>query len=204
MTYIIGLTGPADSGKSTAGSMIQAMLGDACHVMAFADPLKRFCKEVFDFGDDQLHGALKEVSDVRYPRFRGTRTTYLTPREAMQTLGSDWGRKCYENVWAELGMRTAKRCGKHVVVLTDVRFINEAAAILGEGGAVVGIYRDVPALPGVSSEHDSEREMGTDHFQALITHRIDNAGTLADLSTAVRTLLDDLGLTDRAVVTTGA
>jgi hypothetical protein len=33
--------------------------------------------------------------------------SHLTPREAMQTLGTEWGRACYEDVWAALGVRRA-------------------------------------------------------------------------------------------------
>jgi hypothetical protein len=34
---------------------------------------------------------------------------YLTPRYALQLLGTEWGRQCYPDTWAALCVRTAKR-----------------------------------------------------------------------------------------------
>lgn len=65
---IIALAGPAFSGKDTVGRIIQAEMGDAVKLIAFAEPIKRFCREVFDWTDEHTNGALKLVPDTRYPR----------------------------------------------------------------------------------------------------------------------------------------
>ena len=90
--------------------------------MAWADPMKRFCQEVFGFSDEQLWGGseLRMLPDQRYPRptdrpLDGSANVtvhdleYLTPRYALQTLGTGWGRSCYERVWVDYGVRQAKR-----------------------------------------------------------------------------------------------
>jgi hypothetical protein len=114
---IIGIAGRARAGKSTAASVLVKEFGfvEVC----LADPLKRICKEVFAFTDEQLWGPseYRNAPDMRYPRHNGDLSTtskvlaqwplYLTPRYALQTLGTEWGRKCYRDVWVDLAIRTA-------------------------------------------------------------------------------------------------
>jgi hypothetical protein len=89
--------------------------------IAWADPLKRFCMEIFGFSREQLWGTseLRVLPDMRYPRPKdrpldgSTDVTvhdveYLTPRYALQALGTGWGRSCYEDIWVEYGVRQAK------------------------------------------------------------------------------------------------
>lgn len=65
---IIGLCGLAGSGKDTAADFLVKKSGYV--KVAFADPLKRICKEVFQFSDEQLWGpsAARNGPDTRYPR----------------------------------------------------------------------------------------------------------------------------------------
>jgi len=89
--------------------------------IAWADPLKRYCQEVFGFSDEQLWGSsdVRVLPDTRYPRPKDRpldgsadvtvhALEYLTPRYALQTLGTGWGRNCYERVWVDYGVRQAK------------------------------------------------------------------------------------------------
>lgn len=114
---IIGITGYAGSGKDTIADILVRDHGFG--KVAFADPLKRICKEVFDFSDEQLWGSSskRDEPDLRYPRFEGNLGTpaqalaqwphYLTPRYALQQLGSEWGRHCHKDVWVNYAMRIA-------------------------------------------------------------------------------------------------
>lgn len=180
-TRLIGLSGFAKSGKNTVGDMIPGAQ------LAFADPLKRFCKRVFDFSDAQVWGNEKEVMDTRYPRPDGS---YLTAREAMQTLGTEWGRKCYPNIWAEYGVREAlailkeleKESAKGFAIITDVRFINEAKAIRAVGGEVWQIHR---AGVGPLNDHPSEMEQTTQEFLYNVDVHVRNDGTLDELRSKV-------------------
>lgn len=130
---------------------------------------------------------------------------YLSPRVALQTLGTDWGRACYEDVWVDYVMRVCRflqsgRCGysrakgvfdisdlvdaglvvpKTDVVISDVRFRNEVDAIKA-GGCVFRIVR--PSADGVVGleGHASEEEQKTlpdDVFDGVI----DNSHSLAVL-----------------------
>lgn len=128
---IVGISGVAGSGKDTvAGYLVERGFVP----IALADGMKRICKEVFDFSDEQLWGPspYRNAPDERYPRPHsgvpggqcaccGSREygegaysdhrvqCYLTPRYALQLLGTEYGRHCYPNVWVDYTMRIAQQ-----------------------------------------------------------------------------------------------
>lgn len=127
---IVGIMGKAGSGKDTAADMLVERFQFVR--VALADPLKRFCEEVFEFTPLQLWGPSEQrnAPDSRYPRtdllpagpptaigntgftrqpLQRVTADNLSPRYALQTLGTEWGRHCYENVWADYAMRVAHR-----------------------------------------------------------------------------------------------
>jgi hypothetical protein len=134
---LIGISGPAGSGKDAAGNFLVEDFGFT--KVALADPLKRLTRDVYDFTDEQLWGPsqFRNAPDKRFPRpckacggsgfippsstrpagtptnpcyaCHGERVTYLTPREALQKLGTEWGRECYPNTWVDLCIRTARK-----------------------------------------------------------------------------------------------
>lgn len=188
MGKIVAIMGLARSGKDTAADYLVRHHGLVR--VALADPMKRFCAQVFDFTHDQLHGNLRDAPDHRYPRLTWREgstpetevgvTEYLTPRFALQTLGTEWGRACYENVWIDYGLRVAHtvleghdydpyrgivlRTKPPVlfpvrgVVFSDLRFQNEFDAFKKAGALMVRIHRPgtepVVGLPGHASERD--------------------------------------------------
>lgn len=113
---IIALTGKAGSGKSTIADILVAQHGFVA--VSLADPMKRFLREIFDFSTDQLWGSseLRNAPDARYPakveKFMGEevahwdRPNHLTPRHALQKLGTEWGRAMFEDVWIDYALRT--------------------------------------------------------------------------------------------------
>ena len=211
MSKLVAIMGKGRSGKDTTG----AYLVDRHHFLrvAFADPMKRFCAEVFDFDHDQLHGEKRDAPDLRYvraanrvgsdPTTEVAVPTYLTPRFALQTLGSEWGRTCYPNVWIEYALRVAKtlltdrdmdytpagglftRCTQRPpgagVVFTDARFRNELEAMKAAGAVAVYITRhDLAPLAGGIAGHASEAEqdgISRTEFDVVLH----NDGTIADL-----------------------
>lgn len=134
---LIGICGPAGSGKDAAGNFLVEDFGFT--KVALADPLKRLARDVYDFTDEQLWGPsqFRNAPDKRFPRpcktcngtgdkvpssdepmepcfgCHGERVTYLTPREALQKLGTEWGRECYPNTWVDLCIRTARKLLDH-------------------------------------------------------------------------------------------
>lgn len=210
---IIGIVGKAGSGKDAVAGMIPG-----AKRFSFADPLKEFCAEVFDWSREQLWGPseLRNVPDKRYPmagnrpsvpggpngcpNCRGTSptcqycsgggTAYLTPRYALQQLGTEWGRHCYPDVWAQLGVRKAQAWGNRgygskIAVFSDCRFINEAVAIRAAGGKIWCVTRSGSGLTGAAGTHPSEVEQ--EQIQA--DFELQNTGTLEDLKRAVNEAL---------------
>jgi hypothetical protein len=118
---IVGISGLAGSGKDVVASILKRY--HSFETLSFSDPMKRFCKEVLGFTDDQLWGPspLRNAEDERFPRYteeewstarsqdslpKGPR--YLSPRHALQALGTEWGRNCYPDIWVDYAIRTAK------------------------------------------------------------------------------------------------
>lgn len=182
---LIALAGRAGSGKNAVASMLGA------HEISFAEPLKQICQQVFAFSDAQLFGPSSERNrpDYRYPLPAGG---HLTARHALQTLGTEWARACYENVWADLGVRRALEylhAGPgRVVVITDCRFLNEARAVRSAGGEVWRVVRPGAGLAGAAGLHPSEAEQESPAFLEQVTRTITNDGTLADLAETVNAL----------------
>lgn len=180
---IIGITGRAGAGKDTVGSMLVYEHG--FHRLALADPIKRGLEAMFGFGatiwDDReaKERPVAQHCDVTLP-------LDVTFRRLAQTLGTEWGRDMIaSDVWlrcAEARIRQikAERFPYHAkgVVITDVRFDNEADFIHEMGGTVVRIERGV----GDVAAHISEA--GVSERKVDVT--IWNNHTIEDLRTIVR------------------
>lgn len=216
---IIGISGLAGSGKDTAADFLVKDHGFA--KLSFADPMKRFCREVFDFTEEQLWGpsSARNAPDPRYLRRRITNEfgdhlhdEYLTPRHALQTLGTEWGRDCFPSIWVDYAIRMARMLEKSKggvdytaqqgafkaarpalsgVAIADCRFRNEISTIQKVGGKVIRIARPEAGLGGPAGLHPSEKEMAEipdDAFDLVI----ENTGTLeryrAQVAEAVRRL----------------
>lgn len=150
---LIGLTGPARSGKDTAGQHIALRYGFDRY--AFAKPLKDGLRAMFQLTDDHLDGALKE---------RPLPDLGRSPRELMQTIGTEWGRHMvHPDLWLLLAERRILNVREETarlgygftgLVITDVRFENEAALIRRHGGSVIHLVRpDAPDVRAHSSEN---------------------------------------------------
>lgn len=266
MSLIIGITGlhqDSEKTRRTIGAGKDAAAARLIEKHGFvrigiADHLKRICKDVFDFSDEQLWGPSEERNkpDRRYPRggkhgpetmktylglkakreelerlrpddyevkhHEALRTeaeyeamAFLTPRYALQQLGTEWGRTCYDSVWIEDALRIAQKllssadgwrynektgldysvgCNKPAgVVFSDVRFHNEYNAIKKAGGKLVRVRRFSwePFRKGVDTMHQSETELlgyGDEKFDYII----DNGGDLHHLGMLVDRMYDTL------------
>lgn len=94
---------------------------------------------------------------------------HITPRLAMQTLGTEWGRRLYGNIWIVATMNTIQGSDHDKWVIPDVRFRNEVHAIQDRGGLVVRLLRGKMA-----HDHQSEiemAEMGHNEFDWVIDNR---------------------------------
>lgn len=199
---LVGIAGFAGSGKDTVADMLSAHYG--FQKVSLADPLKRICKEVFGFSDVSLWGPSSYRNDPA-PGWAG-----LTPRQALQQLGTEWGRGCHPDVWVRAGIRTAREIldtgagytakfgvdresilyfpKVEGVAFADVRFRNEIEAIQGAGGYVVRVHRRGSGLSGEAGLHASERELASIP-SGCFAAELENDGTLDELRASVRELV---------------
>lgn len=129
--FVIGFTGKARSGKSTAGQHLIEYYG--FQRVRFAGPLKEMMAAI-GLTPAEIDGEFKEKP--------AGRLNGKTPRHAMQTLGTEWGRECMgSGFWINLWRMNVRRMNAGLIVVDDVRFANEAREIWAMGGRVLRIVR---------------------------------------------------------------
>jgi len=176
---IVGLSGYAQSGKDATAELL--CLNYEYTRRAFADPMRHALKiinpyldsvtRVADYVDDYGWDVAKHNPEVR---------------RLLQVFGTDFGRKMMgDDVWIKMALRDLRPNDR--IVISDVRFPNEAEAIKKLGGSVWRINRkNHSAVNGHPSEHAMDNYM--------FNHVIYNDGTLDDLSDEVFMLAKELNL----------
>lgn len=159
---LIGLTGLPGSGKDTIANLL---LADGFRHYAFAWPIKLALSTMFSW--DPALWEDREWKERPIPWLNNQ-----SPRDLSKTLGTDWGRDMIDwDLWLDLGevrVRQACRDGASMVI-SDVRFENEARMIIDNGGIIVSVLSDQADEP---SEHVSDAGIPID----LITCGILNNG----------------------------
>ena len=177
---LIGLAGPARSGKSTAADHL--VRNHLLEHYAFADPLRSGLMEIFNLDPDDFEGERKEQTLAWLGR---------SPRELMQSMGTEWARQMvHPDVWvriAEQNLNYLQNSLSSVVgfVVSDVRFENEAEFIRQRGGTIIHLRR--PDAPSVNP-HISEA--GIQILQPDLI--VNNDGNLAWLRERVDACVTDI------------
>lgn len=180
---LIGLTGRAGSGKDTVAQFLCETQGFV--QIALADPLRAGLKAMLHLTDAELcDRALKE---------RPLDWLGRSPRALLQTLGTEWGRhQVAPDLWLRVAARriAAIRASKpclHIagVVVSDIRFDNEAEWLRAQGGELWQIVRPGAGLDGATATHPSEHGV-------LGDLRLFNDGTLDELFEHLAARLEQL------------
>lgn len=182
---IIGITGHARNGKDSVADVLVNDYG--FERLSFAWPIKEACKTIFGWTDEHVYGALKDIEDKEWG---------ISPRLAMQLLGTDWGQftLCEKSIsfaattgrsiWVK---RALKDAGDKNIVISDVRFLHEAESIRNARGYVIRVIR--PGFEGTSI-HPSETEMIDIEEDAHIINDL----SLDDLRYSVYNVMTQIGL----------
>lgn len=175
---LIGLTGRAQAGKDSVADYLEQAHG--VYRTAFADAIKNALYAAL--GEDMDEGD-KEAPIAWIGKSR---------RELMQTLGTEWGRQLIgEDIWIRALERNFTQwedaiahCAGYLMI-TDVRFENEARWVRAHGGTIWLIRR--PAAP-LARAHSSEAGIP----EELVSRVIDNDGTLPALHAKVNAAFHEL------------
>lgn len=164
---IIGLTGKKFHGKDTAGSIMKN-LNNQVVLLSFASPIKKALSVIHEIPENFFDDPeLKEKVCPEWGR---------SPRDLAKWLGTDVYRNQFdENIWLKnMEMRICKKYLGYDIIVTDVRFDNEAELIHKLGGVV---WR-IDASERVSSTDSHVTEKGI--RDELVDMTLYNNGTKED------------------------
>ena len=128
---------------------------------------------MFNLTDDQI--ANKEVPIEPWG---------ISPRKIYQLLGTEVGRGIDPAIWIKNAEMFIKSVPGFTVVITDVRFDNEALWIHNRGGVVINIVRDQDDIK--ENKHSSEGGLKPDSIDLTIY----NNGTIEDMCNEVAHHID--------------
>ena len=172
---LIGISGKKTSGKTTCAEIIKELFPNKTIIINFGDAVKESLKVIFDFSDSELYGDDKEKVNEFWN---------ITPREVMQFYATDLMRnqlsKRFEtistNLWVKcVEKKIIKLLNKDVIVIiADLRFMNEYEMIKKYNGITLRINRNTT---GLYDKHQSEIELDNVEFD----YNISNNSTTEDL-----------------------
>jgi len=174
---LFGIVGEKGAGKDASVEHLQT---DRVLRYAFASPIKAGARALLGLTTLQTDDPVaKEVVDPRFDK---------TPRQLLQWLGTDCIRNQIDpdhwvNRFREWHDEMRALHPRRTIVVTDVRFVNEADAIRALGGSLIRIERP-RASP--TDAHVSERESS----QIVVDHEVVNDSTLEALRDRVDSILD--------------
>lgn len=183
---LIGLTGRAGVGKDTVGAILSRNHGFT--LTSFAGPIKGAL--------NAMHGWNSGHWEDRAWKERVLPELGVSPRRLAQTFGTEWARDLiHKDYWLLLAKErwsnyqlTAKHTGGQYpgLVITDVRFDNEADWIRSAGGTIVRIERDdVPPVAAHQSESGVTPHCNSDAI-------LPNNGSISALTNRVAWLIRHL------------
>ena len=160
---VIGISGPAGSGKDTAANAIALAMSHKPINMKFAGTIKAFytlCTGE-NFGLVEANRELYDKPCPGYPDWTRREWLQLVGTEGLRSLDPKFHiRAFHRQLLAQL--KVIDRVTRHnpqprMVVVTDVRFQNEADYIREIGGVVIGIKGRNPQ----TMSHSSETELNS-------------------------------------------
>jgi dephospho-CoA kinase len=184
MMRLVGLAGKARSGKTTVARFLCGAFD--WREVSLADPIRAGLSAMLGIEPYVMSDPVRKNEVLAGMR--------VSARELMQTLGTEWGRKLVDDrVWirqATASITAIRQSDPFVrgVVVSDIRFANEAEWIRSLGGQVWHIgdrkMGGSDNLPATAASHASEAGITRDERDVFI----DNSGSLDDLYDAVMAL----------------
>ena len=180
---IIGLAGPKYSGKTSAAL---ALVEQGFIRVSFAEPLKLMIEQLLKsagLSAEAISIAMTEQKEQVIPCLS------KSPRELMQTLGTEWGRQLVDaDLWLNLVRNRMASSANDYWVFDNVRFENEADFIRELGGLIIHIDRtgdELEFMPTPSLEHISEQRLMNHYTDEFVENDGDFATFIDDVNRLV-------------------
>lgn len=183
---IIGITGKIGSGKTTVANYLVENHGYTEYSMAY--PLKEI-GSIFGFTDEQLYGTQEQKLQI-HPHWGISARTFLQKtgtelfREAMPKIIPEM--KIERTIWVDL-FKLKFQTKPELYVISDVRFLDEAAVIEELGGIIIRTVRDNTVSSGSKIEHKHRSELEMEQIRA--DYVIDNNSTKEEAQKCVEEIL---------------
>lgn len=190
---LIGISGRIHAGKDTVGQLIQLMDTRKNYNLDIAMDSFSLYEQFTNWKIQKFAGKLKQIGGI----LAGVPPTAFESQDFKNTsMGPDWGDMTYRTFLQHLGTE-AVRNNIHTNawvnatmvdfnpgdqwLITDVRFPNEAQAILDRGGIVIRVVRD-ESISNTLKLHESETALDDWNFD----HIIRNYGSMSQLEEEVK------------------
>jgi hypothetical protein len=172
MNYLIGISGKAGHGKDSVADILSDYFIEYpadMTTLKIADSLKNLTARLLDVHDNFVND--QELKATPLQHMGG-----ITPRKALQFIGTEVGRNLYHDIWVYHYLKSVDRffCFARpdvssVVFTTDVRFENEYNAIKNYKNSLwetknilIRVERPGFVADNIDAEHPSET--GLDHI----------------------------------------
>lgn len=185
---LIGVTGKIGAGKDTVAHYLARYGYLQC---AFADPLKEAASVMFGIPIAEFYDRI--LKEQIHPFWK------ITRREMLQKLGTECARRVFcDDFWIKRANITTDNLiernyspdvsSLHIII-TDVRFDNEADWVRDQGGLIVHVIR--PASDGISVSENYDSSTHASEAGVCILSQdlvLTNNKTLADFRTTIELL----------------
>jgi hypothetical protein len=158
---------------------------------SFADPLKQLiCLDILGMSYEDVYTELgkQSLSKIKWEDLPLSNKNhgYLTNREVLQIIGTDFFRKINKNVWSEATIRKIKTDDSALSILTDARFPDELDAVHEAGGVSIRLTRNS------NSKDLHESEIALDNYSNF-TYIIDNTNmSIGEQNKAIYKIIKNL------------
>lgn len=169
MKLIIGISGKMGSGKSTLAKHISKLFPQAV--------------------TEKVAGDLYAIQSFIYER-TGLTMVGEKDRDLLIAVG-EWGRNKSPSLWTDLCFKRIQNSEHEVIVIDDIRYLEEANALVAAGGLLVrldGTQRGDNVDPK-SANRSSETALDDYDFK----YRIDNRGSMKETTDQFDAILREAG-----------
>ncbi len=192
---VIGIHGYMHSGKDTVATMLKNTLvskykfkEEEIEIYSFADPIKKILIEYFGLTHDDVY---TQEGKIRFNNDFG-----MLVRQILQKFGTEAMRnKLHRAVWTIAMKYKIEKSKAKVIIIPDVRFLNEFKFIKSQNGMIghvirtavdpienMSLFKFILYKLGIYRLHESETPVDTKGFRV---YPIINNTTLEDLKMEV-------------------